>query len=326
MKNKNVIIITLSTLVILGILATIANQQTFSKKKNPSNPTEVTNTEVKEKEEEKEIKLTPEQLKEMEIEAVKNSISDNIGNYGDNIAVYYENLQTGTTYSLNDEKYFKGASVRKLGNVMSIADLIHEGKLSKDKLISYNPNTDYEGGTGILQNQKKTNPITVGKAIELSMTHSDNIAARMLGKIGGYAGPYYEKITRKAAANGTLTANQVGVLLKRLYDNPDNNPIYEDIMKHLKNTIFHDRLDKYLPYDKVAHKIGTNFGYYHDAGIIYGDNINYILVVLTKNIGDTPITNGEKNEVILKDNSNAACETIANISNDIYSKLNSIYK
>lgn len=153
MKNKNVIIITLSTLVILGILATIANQQTFSKKKKPSNPTEATTTDVKE--EEKEIKLTPEQLKEMEIEAVKNSISDNIGNYGNNIAVYYENLQTGTTYSLNDEKYFKGASVRKLGNVMSIADLIHEGKLSKDKLISYNPNTDYEEGTGILQNQKK---------------------------------------------------------------------------------------------------------------------------------------------------------------------------
>lgn len=322
MKNKNVFIITLFTLITLGALATFANKQTFNNKKS-SNLTKVNNTETKK--EKSEPKLTPSELKEMEIKAIKNSIFNNIGNYEDNIAVYYENLQTGTTYSLNDQKYFKGASVRKLGNVMSIADLIQEGKLNKNKLISYNPKTDYEDGTGILQNQKKINPISVEKAIELSITHSDNIAARMLGKIGGYAGPYYEKITKKPADNRTLTANQVGILLKRLYDNPDNNPTYENIINHLKNTIFHDRLDKYLPYDKVAHKIGTNYGYYHDAGIVYGDNVNYILVILTENIGETPVINGEKNKVILKDNSNAACETIANISKDIYSQLNSIY-
>lgn len=321
--KKNFIMITLTTVIILCSLSTFANKQLLNTKKSkiiknnkpPNNIEELPTMTPKKK------SLSEKEFKEREIEILETAIVSNIGNYKNNVAIYYENLKTGTTYSLNDHKYFTGASIRKLGNVMATADLIDNGTLNKDLLINYNPTSDYEGGTGILQNQNKILPITVEKAIELAIVHSDNIATKMLSKIGGWASPYYEKITGSPAKNGTLTANQVGILLKRLYKNTDENPIYTDIINHLKNTVFHDRLDKYLPHNKVAHKIGSNYKYYHDAGIIYGDTHDYILVILTENIGDTPISNGEKMPTTFGDNNVASCELIANISKDIFSEF-----
>ena len=76
--------------------------------------------------------------------------------------------------------------------------------------------------------------------------------------------------------------------LKRLYDNPDNNPLYDTIIEHMKNTIFHDRLDKYLPYEVVAHKIGSYNEYTHDTGIVYSER-PYSLSVYTKSIDTEPM-------------------------------------
>ena len=85
-----------------------------------------------------------------------------------------------------------------------------------------------------------------------------------------------------------LTAKQQGIILRRLYDNPDNNPLYDIIIEHMKNTIFHDRLDKYLPYEIVAHKIGSYNEYTHDTGIVYSER-PYSLSVYTKSINPEPI-------------------------------------
>ena len=56
----------------------------------------------------------------------------------------------------------------------------------------------------------------------------------------------------------------------------------------MKNTIFHDRLDKYLPYEIVAHKIGSYNEYTHDTGIVYSER-PYSLSVYTKSINPEPI-------------------------------------
>ncbi|MNI82273.1 hypothetical protein D3C73_1389670 [compost metagenome] len=53
----------------------------------------------------------------------------------------------------------------------------------------------------------------------------------------------------------------------------------------MKNTEFHDRIDKYLPYDIVAHKIGSYDSYINDVGIIFADK-PYILVIYTNELTD----------------------------------------
>lgn len=327
MKNKKVLLITLATIVSLGALAFFANNQPINEKKESDNSSISLNP----TEENKEKTLTKEELakekEKKEIDLVNEAVIKNIGPYKDNVAVYYQNLVTGTEYTLNPDKEFTGASVRKLGNVMAAADLIQAGSLDPNSLISYNPKTDYEGGTGILQNQSTIKPITVEKAIELAIVHSDNIATRMLSKVSGGTSKSIEKVTGIPTPSRTLTARQASIMLNKLYTNVDNNQIYTDIIEHLKNTVFHDRMDKHLPYNEVAHKIGTYEGYYHDAGIVYSDNADdYILVVMTNNIGVDPTTLSPEDKAIIKDNYNAGCETIANISKDVYDGLNELGK
>ena len=107
---------------------------------------------------------------------------------------------------------------------------------------------------------------------------------------------YFHILLTRKQGNNYLTARTQALLLERLYKNPDKNPIYNEIIKWMKNTEFHDRLDKYIPYEKVAHKVGDNEEYIHDTGIVYTKS-PYILVVYSK--GEDP-------------------EQIAKLSKDIY--------
>lgn len=257
-----------------------------------------------------------------EISLVEKAVNDNIGDYKDNVGIYYYNLNNGAEYSLNADKTFMGASVRKIPVIMAIADDINSGKLSLDTLLYYNKATDYEGGTGILQYKDKIEPITVKEAMALSMKYSDNIAHKMLIRTASKSvSQYTTEMTGTTMVDPEISAKETGKLLKRLYTNPDNNPNYDYIIDLLKNTEFHDRLDKYLPEDKVAHKIGSYYRYYHDAGIIYGKD-PYILVIMTKDIG--PLQQGveDNNKRLLLDDGAKACELSAKISKGIYDNLN----
>jgi beta-lactamase class A len=66
-----------------------------------------------------------------------------------------------------------------------------------------------------------------------------------------------------------------------------------ELMGYLKNTIYNDRLPKYLPQKaSVAHKIGTQTAVVNDVGIIY-DKHPFILTVMSKNVDE-----GQASEVI----------------------------
>ncbi|MBE6047004.1 MAG: serine hydrolase [Clostridium sp.] len=51
----------------------------------------------------------------------------------------------------------------------------------------------------------------------------------------------------------------------------------------MKQTTTHDRIDKYIPNDIVAHKIGDYERYVNDIGIIYTDE-PYILAIYTEDV------------------------------------------
>lgn len=256
------------------------------------------------------------------IENIENIVESYLGEYKDNVGIYYYNLTTGDRYGLNEHKYYISASLKKVPQAMMILDLVNAEELSLDTIIYYNEE-DYEGGTGILKNKKDIEPITIKEAIKLSIIHSDNIANNMLKRIGNKDVEEYtqeicsEEITPE---NNTTTAYQQFKIYERLYKNPEGNINYNYLIELLKKTAFHDRLDKYIPRNLVAHKIGNFYRYYDDAGIIYSEE-PYILVVLTKDIGvlsEEDPKSGDENERTLTDDGKKACELIANISKKIY--------
>ena len=203
-----------------------------------------------------------------------------------------------------------------------ILDQVFEGTLSLEDIIYYEE-VDSEGGSGVLYYLSEVPNVTIEEAIYLSIAESDNVAKNMLNRISEISlTDYLRDITEDYSIpyENFITAEQLYKVLERLYENPDNNPYYEKLIGYMKETIFHDRLDKYLPYDIVAHKIGDYYRYYHDFGIVYAKD-PYIIVILTKDIGDLseePYENGSEDERYLLDWGNEAYEMIANISKEIY--------
>lgn len=255
-----------------------------------------------------------------ELQLVEKIIDNNLSNYKDNVGIYYYNLTNKTEYKLNADRKFMGASMRKLPIVMSIADDIHSNKLTFDDKLIYNPETDKAGGSGILQGRKEIKPISIKEAMNLSMKYSDNIPHKMLLRTASKdIAAYVSYISEEIMEDPYLSAKQMASLYKRLYENPESNPVYEYILDLLKNTDYHDRIDKYLPYEKVAHKIGDYYRFYHDSAVIYSDN-PYILVVMTKDVG--PLRpGGDEDTRLLADEGDEACELIAKLAKDLNEEL-----
>lgn len=252
-------------------------------------------------------------------------VTRNIEGYEDNVSVYYYNFDTNEEYTYNANKYYLAASTTKVPLSMLVFDDVYNGKYSLDTEIEY-IDEDYEEGTGVLYYQDYIEPLTVEEAAYLSIVYSDNVAKNMLKRIGSKS--YYEYICSIVGENqeqegNHYTAKELGEVLKKLYYNEEENPYYDKIIEYMKETVFHTRLDKYLPYDKVAHKIGSYYRYYHDMGIIYGKE-NYALVVLTKDIGELQevyFGDEDADERNLLDFGEEAEELIANISYEIYNLI-----
>lgn len=250
-------------------------------------------------------------------------VKRNVVGYEDNISVYYYNLDNGDEYIYNGDKYYVAASTTKIPLAMLAFDDVSNGTYSLNTKIQYK-DEDYEEGTGILYYQDYIEPLTVEEAVYLSIVHSDNVAKNMLKRIGTISN--YEYISSIVGENyeqeeNHYNAKELGQILKELYYNEEENPYYDKIIEYMKETEFHDRMDKYLPYSEVAHKIGSYYRYYHDMGIVYGEE-NYILVVMTKDVGE--LQKGyfeEDDERNLLDYGEQASELIANISYDIYNLI-----
>lgn len=257
------------------------------------------------------------------MDEIDEMVSELSGEYKNNISIYFKNLNTEEEYVLNEDRYYVAASTTKVPLCMMILDQVFEGEISLDDTIYYEEE-DSEAGSGVLYYSDDINSVTVGEAVYLSIVESDNVAKNMLHRISKMSiTEYLRDITKDNSIpyENVITARQLYKVLNRLYENPDENPYYNMLIDYMTKTVFNDRLDKYLPYDIVAHKIGSYYRYYHDVGIVYASD-PYILVVLTKDIGDLSeesYANGGEDERYLLDYGEYACEMIANISKEIYS-------
>lgn len=256
------------------------------------------------------------------IDLIDEKTNEILGDYKDNVAIYFKNLRTNEEYTLNENRYYVSASTSKVPLSMTILDEVNKGEKSLDDLL-YFIEEDREIGSGVLSSLDEIPNLTINEAIYLSIVNSDNIAKNMLTRVSkNSVTDYMRQVTEDSSIpyGNYTTAKQLGILLNKLYYNKDNNPYYNMLIEYMTKTVYHDRLDKYLEYDKVAHKIGNYYRYYHDMGIIYGD-VPYIFVILTKDIGELsidPYEDGGEDERYLLDWGEEACELIASLSKEIY--------
>lgn len=240
----------------------------------------------KDETEKKEIEQAKEAQQKAKKENLENEIKNYLGSDINNIGLSYYDITSGETININPDKTFLAASTVKVQLNMVLADMFANGQATQNEQLTYTQ-ADYEEGTGILQGTSLSKSYGITTMSDYSIVYSDNIATNMIIRRIGYQN--FRKLVDEKLGVSTdhsgnyITAAQETNILKQLYENKDSNSYYSHIIDVMKKTVFHDRLDKYIDNNIVAHKIGNYSNYVNDAGIIYTNN-PYVISIYTKGI------------------------------------------
>lgn len=227
---------------------------------------------------------------------IREYLGDNVNKFG---LIYYD-INSKNSIEINADNQFSAASTIKVPINMLMYDMIQEKKIDINEKLKYE-DVDFEEGAGVLQGSDLSNPIAIKTLCDYSIRYSDNIAINMLLRKVGNENRYnfIESVVGHPIIHegNNITPRDSFKILERLYLNPKNNEYYATLIETMKKTEFHDRIDKYIPQEVVAHKIGDYAEYVNDIGIVFKKN-PYIVVVFTKDIPDANEVIGQVSKII----------------------------
>lgn len=226
---------------------------------------------------------------------VENSLKETKGTYG----IVIKNLKTGENFFVNEHRVFEAGSLYKLWVMAVVYKEIQEGQLTKEQVLSediaalnqefYIDPEDAEQTEGIIT-------LTVSAALTQMITISHNYAALLLtqkvklSQVAAFlqeAG-FNESTVGIQGAPPTVTPSDVALFLEKLYKGELAPQEYsQEMINLLKNQKLTDGLPKYLPDTvAVAHKTGEIGWFKHNGGIVFTDQGDYIVAVMSES--DSP--------------------------------------
>lgn len=209
------------------------------------------------------------------------------------ISVYYKNLATESSVSVNPDKKYYMASLYKVILVLYLLDEIDNGRASFNDRIG-------------------TSSATLDFAIDKIITESNNEFAQTLATQYGWK-QIEQTMKKKLGIDFSFDSDlQISVRnVEKIFEeiayslniSDDDSQYLLLLMNNQKKT---NKLPKYLPKNIYAHnKTGEFEDYSHDAGIFYTPKANYILIFMSKS-----------------KNPGATDELMAKMSKEIYDTLN----
>ena len=185
-------------------------------------------------------------------------------------SIVVKDLKTGVTASYNPTQQEASASLYKLFVADHIYQRIDLGQLS----LSEQAGND----TGL----------TIGGCLQEMITISSNPCGIALGNMLNW-GDQNQALLEEGynqtdlASPQQTSAQDVSTLFEKLYDGTlVSAGSTQAFLGLLKDQQVNNRLPQGLPAGTViAHKTGDLNGYEHDAGIVYGPNTNYLVVVMS---------------------------------------------
>ncbi len=230
---------------------------------------------------------------------VENAISPTVGTAG----VYIKSLNTGAMAEENEDVVIPMASLFKVPILIELLRQQSLGMSDMNTTIRLQQK-DWAGGSGVLQAQIGKE-FQVHDLIDYMIGVSDNVAALALLNLVGT-----DNVNLTLQANGlektrlrigdmsrdwggpagenTTTAREMGLLMEKLATGKLLNPRYtKEAIRLLSQKQRESFLPTLLPPNvEVAHKSGELPQVCHDAGIVYGRHSQFVVVVLTSDLGN----------------------------------------
>jgi beta-lactamase class A len=224
--------------------------------------------------------------------AVKKALSDTSGSYG----IVVKNLKTGESYFLNEHKTYEPASLYKLWVMAATFKQLEAGSLKEDEVLSEDVqvlNDKFHIDPENAELKEGTITLRVSDALNLMIDNSDNYAALLLAERIRNANiqKYLEEHGFEESSLGEppqTTPYDIALFFEKLYKGElASGENTQKMMNVLKKQTLNSKLPKYLPQDTlIAHKTGE-IGYFtHDAGIVFSDKGDYVIVAMSES--DSP--------------------------------------
>jgi beta-lactamase class A len=238
---------------------------------------------------------------------VDNALEGTKGTYG----IVIKNLKTGETYSVNEHTVFDTGSLYKLWIMATVYSQIQNDKIKENQVLSQDVVTlnqkfriDQEGA----EQTEGTVTFTVHDALNQMITVSHNYAALLLSEkirlssVEAFLKEHTlnESIVGTTGGIPTATPYDIALFLEKLYKGELANQQYtNDMISLLKNQQLNNGLPKLLPDTlAIAHKTGEIENFKHDAGIVFADFGDYIILVMSKS--DFPLVAQERIALVSK--------------------------
>ncbi|MCL2841389.1 MAG: class A beta-lactamase-related serine hydrolase [Defluviitaleaceae bacterium] len=225
---------------------------------------------------------------------------------GNNVSVFFMNLDTGFTYTHNPERVFFAASLSKSNHALYMFNLAERGYINMHEMHNYTAE-DRWGGTGVLRFMDVDTPFTTRELLGFSIRESDNAAYRMLIRQTDGAEFSYRHFVSEIGANTRMVQNIIsqntnaydaGLWMQAIFNYIESNSLYGHYFKYdLMNTsqVSHPYFERWEgSYGRggevnvsmiqadypMARKYGWARNAFHDAAIVYAPS-PYILVILS---------------------------------------------
>ncbi|MBO4107128.1 serine hydrolase [Streptococcus suis] len=212
----------------------------------------------------------------------------------DTLSIYVQQLETGQTAGVNEDKLMYAASTSKLATLYYAQEVINAGEFQLNQPLTYTKETlEFYGafdasGSGSLPKTANNKEYSVEDLINRTAKESDNVASNILAyytshqfdatftaTIEGIVGQKWDMEERLASAK------MAGKMMEKLYE--QNGYVLES----LKETKFdNQRISKDIPVP-VAHKIGDAYDFRHDVAVVYTDSPFILSIFTEKSTYDT---------------------------------------
>ena len=214
------------------------------------------------------------------------ALDELLSRHGNDISVYFENLETGFVYRYNADRVYFSASVPKAVYALYIYRLAERGLVDLDSVHTF-LYEDANWGSGVIIRQHQIGAsFTLRELLRLNISESDNVATLMLRRIHGLDG-YRNFIANMGGnpefvmcrvMNSYITANEAGLFAREIFEYIESGGRYShEIKAHM--------LDNQFPFMTFCYPAASKTGWtlpiaWHDMAIVYAPS-PFILVILS---------------------------------------------